>query len=69
MKINTLIKKQASITNDMQKMYLTIVQNALEKYGVENARDVIKEELRKQIPQYVRDALSLGVGWVNEGEK
>jgi len=69
MNINTLIKQQAGITNNIQKMYLSIVQNAIEKHGVEKARDIIKDEIRKQIPQYVRDALSLGVGWVNDGEK
>ena len=69
MDINSLIKKQASVTNDIQKMYLSIVSNAIKKYGIEKSRDIIMDELRKQIPQYIRDALSLGVGWINKGEK
>ena len=69
MKINKLIKDQAGITNNIQKMYLAIIQTTLEKHGIEKARDIIKDEIRKQMPTYVKDALQLGVSWLSEGEK
>ena len=69
MKINQLIKKQAAVTNSVEKMYLLIVQRSIEKHGIEKARDVIMDEIRKQMPKYVRDLLVIGTNWVNEGEK
>jgi hypothetical protein len=64
-KIETLVKKQATLTSAFQNDYLGIVKLNIRKFGIEGSREKIKEEVRKIIPLYVKEGLKLGVQWTN----
>jgi hypothetical protein len=64
-KIETLVKKQATLTSAFQNDYLGIVKLSIRKFGIEGSREKIKEEVRKIIPLYVKEGLKLGVQWTN----
>ena len=66
-KIEKLISKQEMLTEKFQKDYLKIVKTSIQKYGITKSRAVIKKELGKVVPFYVRAGLILGQGWITNG--